>query len=219
MSKSNDGLVRVNIGLQFKDSGYIAQPFWPERNLEINISKDVHPKLGPEKKKAALNAALEKQGITEAEYARVLQRAARPFYTVTDADDGSGEIVIPQRILQSFINNASQTVPKVIPRVAAKGLTFIGVRVDEGFLRTGKTISDAKMFSRFVKLDESNQRSFQENQYITNFTAKGQLILDESIITSEDLKKLMDYAGRYLGIGASRPQGYGRFTVTVWNKE
>src|ERR1700732_5122899 len=94
-------VVRVDIGCQFADSGFIGLPFWPERNLLINIGKDVHAKLGTDKKQAALLAALDKRSISQAEYARTLVRADRPFYTVGDLDDGSGEIVIPQRIFQS----------------------------------------------------------------------------------------------------------------------
>jgi hypothetical protein len=139
-----------------------------------------------------------------------------PFYTEGDADDGSGEIIIPQRVLQSFLNNASQTVPKAIPGIAAKGLTFIGVKVDGGFLRTGKTIADAQTFGRFVKMEESNQRSWSVSKYIIDFTATGSLLVDETIIKVDDLRKLLEYAGRYIGIGSARPQGYGRFNVLVW---
>jgi hypothetical protein len=211
-------VTKVDVGLQFSESGYIGLPYWKERNLEIDIAKDVHPKLGPEKKQAALNAALEKRGLTIKDYQRILKRASRPFYTVKDDDDGSGEIVIPQRVFQSFLNHGSQTVPKVIPRIAAKGLTFIGVKVEDGYFRTGKTIKDAQTFGRFVKMEESNQRSWSESQYIIDFTATGRLIVDESIIKADELQKLVEYAGRYIGIGSARPQGYGRFTVSRWDK-
>ena len=123
-----------------------------------------------------------------------------------------------QRVLQSFLNNASQVVPKVIPRIADKGLTFVGVKVQDGYLRTGKTMADAQTFGRFVKMAESNQRSWSESQYIIDFTATGRLSVDESIIKAEDLMKLMEYGGRYIGIGSGRPQGYGRFSVARWEK-
>jgi hypothetical protein len=211
-------MTKIDVGLQFSESGYIGLPYWKERNLEIDISKDVHPKLGPEKKQAALNAALEKRGLTMKDYAVILKRANRPFYTVTDDDEGNGEIVIPQRVFQSFLNNACQVVPKVIPRIAAKGLTFVGVKVEDGYFRTGKTLKDAQTFGRFVKMAESNQRSWSESQYIIDFTATGRLTIDESIIKADDLQKLLEYAGRYVGIGSARPQGYGRFTISRWEK-
>ena len=210
--------VKVNVAFHFLESGYIGLPFWPERNTLINVSKDVNPRLGDAKKAAALNAALEKRGITPEQYERIIQRASRPFYTSTDADDGSGEIIIPQRIFQSFLNHASMKVPRVIPRIAEKGLTFIGIKVADGFFRTGKTIKDTKVFARFVKMEESNQRSFCESQYIIDFSATGILSVDESIIKSNELQRLCEYAGRYIGIGSARPQGFGRFLVNKWEK-
>ena len=206
---------KVQAALTFNGSGYIGLPYWPERNLEINIAKEVHPKLGPAKKEAALAAACEKHGITVKDYERIVELANRPFYTV----DGTrtGEIIIPQRVIQSFLNHASMAAPKVIPKIAEKGLTFIGVKIHDGFLRTGKTEKDAKKFERFVKMAESNQRSFSSDFYIDDFTARGVFEIDEEVIKVDDLRKLMEYGGRWYGIGSARPQGYGRFQVSGWD--
>jgi len=206
---------KVQAALTFNGSGYIGLPYWPERNLEINIAKEVHPKLGPAKKEAALQAACEKHGITLEQYQRTCELANRPFYTV----DGTrnGEIVIPQRVIQSFLNHASMSAPKAIPKIAEKGLTFIGVKIADGFLRTGKTEKNAKKFERFVKMAESNQRSFASDFYIDDFTARGVFQVDEEVIKVEDLRKLMEYGGRWYGIGSARPQGFGRFQVTGWD--
>jgi hypothetical protein len=202
----------ISIALTFHDPGYIGKPFWPETNTLINIQKDVHPKLGDAKKKAALLAACEKRGISEEQYEQLVEKSKQPFYM-----QGS-EIVIPERILQSFINHASMAAPRAIPRVESKGLTFIGIKVQKGHLVTGRTLEDAKVFGRFVKNQESNQRMWSEDKYITEFTATGVLQIDKEIITSENLKKLMEYGGRFYGIGTARPQGYGRFQVVRWEK-
>ena len=83
--------------------------------------------------------------------------------------------------------NRSSTTHRRIPRIANKGLTFIGVRIVEGFLWTGKTKGDAKSFDRFVKnVAESNQRMFCSQKYIENFLAQGTLKLDTTIIKSDD---------------------------------
>ncbi len=204
---------RIAIALSFTDSGYIGKPYWPETNVLINLSKDVHPKLGEAKKQAALAAACEKRGITMEKYQEILERSQNPFYTI----NGRGsEIIIPERIIQSFLNNASQEAPKAIPRIAAKGLTFIGVKIEDGFLRTGKTEKDAQLFERFVKNQESNQRMWTVDPFVINFQATGILRLDEDIIKENQLKTLMEYGGRLYGIGTARPQGFGRFSVTRW---
>ncbi|MGA2538560.1 MAG: hypothetical protein ABSF53_21310 [Terracidiphilus sp.] len=208
-------MTSVSAKLTFNDPGYIGLPYWPERDLRINISKEVHPKLGPAKKEAALAAACEKHGITRERYDEISKLADRPFYTL----DGTrnGEIVIPQRIIQSFLNNANQEAPKAIPRIASKGLTFIGIKLEGGYLRTGRYERDAKLFQRFVKMENSNQRIFSSAPYISDFAATGTFLVDEGIINVGDLRKLIEYGGRWFGIGSARPQGFGRFQVIEWN--
>jgi hypothetical protein len=207
-------MTHIEVGLRFSDSGYIGKPFWPETNTLINISKDVHPKLGDAKKQAALAAVCEKRGITIEEYKRIEAKSLYPFYTLGDIR--TAEIVIPQRVIQSFLNHASMAAPKAISHIAEKRLTFIGVKVKDGYLRTGKTEKNALLFERFVKNEESNQRMFTSDPYIIDFTAKGILLVDEEIIKEGDLKKLIEYGGRMYGIGTARPQGYGRFAVSCW---
>jgi len=212
--------MKIAVSLSFADPGYIGKPYWPQRNTLINISKDVHPKLSEAKKQAALNAACEKRGITMDDYTTLVEMAARPFYTSDETR--AGEIVIPQRIFQSFLNNASQEAPKAIPRIPSKGLTFIGVKVSDGnggkFFRTGMYEKDAKLFERFVKMEESNQRTFSSDSYIADFEASGVIDLDEEVIKSDELRKLVEYAGRWTGLGSARPQGFGRFTVSEWKE-
>src|SRR5579864_1200711 len=164
---------RVRTVLHFDK--YIGLPYWPETNTLIDIGKDVNPRLGPARKDAALKAALEAHNVGEAEYQRLIKRSQRPFYTIPDSDEGDGEIIIPEHKFQSFLNHCSMEAPRVIPRIPAKGLTFVGVRVQEGYFRTGKTKNDAKLFSRFVKMETSNQRCWSEHKYIEDFDATGTL--------------------------------------------
>jgi hypothetical protein len=205
---------RVSAALGFGDEGYIAKPFWPETNKLIDIGKDVHPKLGEAKKQAAILAACTKRGISEEEYRRLLEKSSHTFYTIDGLRDT--EVIIPQRIIQSFLNHASQVVPKAIPRIEEKGLTFIGVRIQDGYLRAGKTEKDALRFERFVKNQESNQRMFTSDLYISNFQATGTFLVNEEVISVENLFSLMEYGGRMYGIGTARPQGYGRFQIQRW---
>lgn len=215
-------ITRIRSKLSFGDPGYIGLPYWPELNKLIDIRKDVHPRLGPAKKEAALLAACDKFGITRDQYDELCERAARPFYT----HDGmrGGEIVIPQRVFQSFINNTSQSAPKVITRIDSKGLTFIGLTLDGGCLHTGMHESDSKKFERFVRMSRdssggraSNQPIWCSSDYIANFIASGTFLLDEEIIKAKDLQKLVEYGGRWFGIGSARPQGFGRFQVAEWD--
>jgi hypothetical protein len=212
--------MKISIALQFNDLGYVGKPFWPEITALIDISHDVHPKLGDAKKAAAIAAACEKRGITPEQYAAILDRSTWPFYTADETR--GGEIVIPARVFQSFLNHVSQEAPKAIPKIQAKGLTFVGIKVSDGnggkFLRTGKTEKDKLLFQRLVVLEMSNQRSLQTDAYIADFTASGILDIDEQVITADKLRALVEYGGHWYGIGSCRPQGYGRFVVTRWDE-
>lgn len=212
-------MTKIEVALAFTepDTGYIGLPYWPEKDMLINVSKDVHPKLGDTKKEAAIIASCEKRGISKEQYKHMIDLAARPFYTIDGTREG--EIIIPQRIIQSFVNHTSMAAPKSVPRITEKGLTFIALKIQDGFLRTGKSEKDAKMFGRFVKNDASNQRQWANDFYIHEFHATGTLLLDEETgeIESDKLQKLFEYGGRMYGVGSARPQGFGRFQVTRWN--
>lgn len=209
-------MVKVEVALNFNGSGYIGKPYWPELDQIIKVEREVHPKLGPAKKEAALLASCGKQGIDLARYHEIKELAGRPFYTLDGTRDG--EIVIPQRVYQSFLNHASMEAPKSIPRIQEKGLTFIGVTVDGGMFRTGKHLKDAKKFDRFVKNQESNQRQFSSDFYIDDFFARAILHVDEEVIKVNDLLKLTEYGGHWFGVGTARNQGFGRFQVTTWER-
>jgi hypothetical protein len=204
----------VSVSLAFTEGGYIAKPFWKEINSLIDIGKDVHPKLGDAKKAQAIVAACAKRGITPAQYDAMLVKSQQPFYTVDG--DRKSEIVIPARVIHSFINNVSQSAPKAIAKVESKGLTFIGIVVEHGHLMTGMHESDSHAFARFVKMEDSNQRKWSEDRFIRNFSATGVLQVDEEVITPKNLFKLMEWGGKWIGIGSARPQGFGRFTVASW---
>jgi hypothetical protein len=210
-------MTKVKMGLKFGTLGYIGKPFWPELTTLIDIGKQLHPKWGTEKRKQAIQAELDKRGLTLEQYERIQMRAARPFYTNTDADDGGGEVVIPRHILTGMLAQTLNVAPKnAVPKID-RGLLHIGFQIEDGFLRTGKTQKDALVRSYLVKMEESNQRSREEAKYISDFIAEGMLMIDESYFTQEELKAMFEYAGRYVGCGSSRNQGYGRFLLSYWD--
>jgi hypothetical protein len=105
-----------------------------------------------------------------------------------------------------------------VPQVNT-GLIHVAFQLKDGWLTTGKTKADAKLFSRFVKNEESNQRRFDESPYIFDFTATGTAFIEEDLVTSADLQRIMEFGGRYVGAGSSRDQGYGRFIVSAFRDE
>jgi hypothetical protein len=207
-------MTRIEVSLHFGEPGYIALPYWPARDMLINIMKPVHPKLGDTKKAAAVRASCEKLGVTQEQYEQILIDAVRPFHTVNGA---GSEIIIPERIFQSFLNHSSMEAPKVVPRITEKGMTFIGVKVDGACFHTGKKAPDGS-FDRFVKNQQSNQRQLTSSPYIRDFMATAVLKVDGEVIAADKLKKLVEWGGKWIGIGSARAQGYGRFSVAAWQE-
>jgi len=69
-----------------------------------------------------------------------------------------------------------------------------------------------------VKLEKSNQRSWQENWFIDNFEAQGVFQVDERMVTVEKLRSMVEWGGIFVGIGASRGQDYGRFELVKFEE-
>lgn len=205
---------RLKVVLDFKDGlGYIAQPFWPALNELIDIHKvsGYNRAKSEANRQKALNAELEKRGLTVADYEKIKANSQQAFHLAPNTN----EIIIPPRNFFSFLNNASMEAPKGVPKIGQKGLTFVALQIDPPGIQTGKFKADG-WFERFVKMEESNQRSWSRSPYIKDFEAKFAMLVDETIISVKDLKALVAWAGKYIGIGAARPQGYGRFTVGQW---
>jgi hypothetical protein len=161
--------------------------------------------------------------VSQKEYQRKIQRSKRPFYTITDSDDGSGEIIIPRHVILGMLGHCMKVCPVKEYRLDM-GLLHNALQIRDGHFLTGKTTADAQVFGRFVKMDASNQRSREDSLYIPNFTATGVLMIDEPYLQdagiakpAETLSKVLQYCGKYIGIGSSRTQGYGRFRVEYFD--
>jgi hypothetical protein len=209
----------VRIALTFGELGYAGLPYWPELATLIDISKEVHPKLKGAKRQQAIEAELIKRGLTQADYDRLVLRSQRKFYTADNSDDyGAGEIIIPRHVLAAMMVQTVKRAPKnAVPQVST-GLIHVAFQLDKGWITSGKTKADAKLYQRFVKNEESNQRRWDETPYVPNFTATGTALIEESLVSADDLFRIVEFGGRYVGIGSCRDQGYGRFIVSAWDK-
>jgi hypothetical protein len=200
--------MEIKVELKFKS--YIAHPMTRERSQVISIQKvsGVNRVRSEENRKQTLAAELEKRGMSEADYAVLQQKANAQFFTT-----GDGEVYIPGRNFQSFLCHIAHVAPKAV-RVINYQVVRTAVQCSD--LLTGKTEADAKLFGRYVRLEESNERSWQENQFIEDFVASGTISLDETMVAPKDLRSMIEYGAKYLGIGAARSQAFGRFTIQKW---
>ena len=83
---------------------------------------------------------------------------------------------------------------------------------------TGKTAADG-VWERFATVSAgtgaklSNQRGLRKSQYIANFTAEGTIEFDKEFVEPKTLKNAIEWGGKFVGIGASRKMGWGRFEL------
>lgn len=184
---------------------YIAHPYWPERELLIRIAKDsgMNRLRSDAKRQTALTQECSKHDMTLEDYAKLEVLAARQFYRVSEPD---GEIIIPRHQIAGSLVHTIKFAPKNL-RGKYNDDSFRALVQISDFL-TGKTQKDGT-YSRYVKLETSNMRSLQSNDYIERFTATGtfNVHVDDKVA---DLKRLLSYAVEETGIGACRKMGYGR---------
>lgn len=204
------------IKVSLEMSSYIAHPFWPARNTCIEIEKKsgVNRQKSEEKRLAALKAECSRQGITYEQYMAFRVQAAEQWYRNAD-----GVIYIPRHQIAGALVQTIGTAPKALRgefnRDNFRALVQIG-----DFL-TDRTKADG-VFGRFVKLDGSNQRSWQENEYIGCYLDSGGPFIASGTIAvdgdkrADTIKALLTAAVETVGIGAARKMGFGRGRIVTF---
>lgn len=197
-----------------KMRSYIAHPFWPAKNAVIEIEKKsgVNRQKSEEKRLAALKAECTRQGVTYEDYERLKVQAAEQWYRREDR-----RIYIPRHQVAGAIVQVIGESPKALRGPFTKD-NFRAL-VEVGDFET--ELSDPSgVFTRFVKLDGSNQRSLQSNEYVGVYLDNGEPFEAVGTVVVHDkkqidtVKALFGAAIERVGIGAARKMGFGRGTVT-----
>lgn len=204
----------VHVSLELKN--YIAHPFWPERNrcIEIEKKSGVNRQKSEEKRVAALKAECTRQGVTYEQYLELREKAADQWYR------RDGKIIIPRHQIAGSLVQTIASSPKALRGPFDKDNFRALVAI--GDFTTERTKADG-VFGRFVKLEGSNQRSWQENEFIgqyldagSPFTAEGTIdVIDHRQV--DTVKALLEAVVDRVGIGAARKMGFGRGKVLTWN--
>ena len=207
--------MRASVTLRMNN--YIAHPFTAERNTVIDIEKKsgVNRQKSEDKRIAALKAQCEKMGLTYEDYLRLREEAAEQWYR-----DRDGNIMIPRHQIAGGLVQTIGTAPKALRGTFSRD-NF------RALVQIGDFVTDRKradgVFSRFVKLENSNQRNFQENEFIGEyiqgdpFTAVGAIAFDDR--QEQTVKALFSSLLANVGVGASRKMGFGRGQIVKWESE
>jgi hypothetical protein len=212
----------MQFDLQFT-RGYIGHPYWVEREKVINITK----KSGTNRAKSeatrlsSLHQYLDSIEMSLEDYERLVTDADRPFYTAQAVDNLTfgefpcgdhqpDEITIPPLQIFGCLVQASKAAAAAIrvvkPEQVRNAFTVAPIY-------TGKVTPDG-VWERFAVLEESNQRSFRSNEFIKDFVGRLTLTFDPEMGDPTRVLPFLKFAGREIGLGASRKLGWGRFTVT-----
>jgi hypothetical protein len=197
-------------------NNYIAHPFWPERNACIDIEKKsgVNRQKSDEKRVAALKAECGKQGITYDRYLELRPLAARQWSRRKDE-----RIYIPRHQVAGGLVQTIGTAPKALRGMFDKDNFRALIQI--GDFETALT-EPTGIFGRFVKLDGSNQRSWQENEYLGHYLDEGEPFTATGVVSIDDPKQLHTVKSLFtetierIGIGAARKMGFGRGVVTTF---
>lgn len=198
----------MKITLNFTKPGYIASPYHVAtfKLIEIQKLSGMMRTRSEKKRRESLEAHLRMNGMTLADYDKLVGEAKEPFHK-----DGGGKIVIPSGNVMSALVNANQEAPSRLR------IGNLRAALKPSDLSTVKSKPDG-VWERFVVIKSgtmklSNQRSLRSDSYIEDFKAVGTIEHDPEKVDPKSIVDLLEYCGREIGIGASRKMGWGRFTV------
>jgi hypothetical protein len=207
---------------------YIAHPYWPEREKLINIIKEsgMARARSSANRRKALQEYLEANGLDLAHYERLEAMANEPWHL-----GPAGTIIVPKRSIDGMLTEAAdraraafRAFPSSMARTAVRASSWVTDALPE----------DACTWERFVVVTAgtgaklSNQRALRVNQYVGSVppddtltpgkpvTAVASLEIDDEMVKPDVLRNMLRWAGTWVGIGASRKMGWGRFRVLDW---
>jgi len=205
----------IKTSLEFVN--YIAHPYLPARNLCIEIEKKsgVNRQKSDEKRVAALKAECQRQGITYERYLELREEAAVQWYRRPK----DNRIYIPRHQIAGAFVQVIGTAPKSLRGIFTKDNFRALVQISDFVTDRAEPTG---VFARFVKLETSNQRSWQENEYIGRYLDNGKPFEAEGVLSLADPKQnqtakaLLAAVVENIGVGASRKMGFGRGRILAF---
>lgn len=204
--------MQLTIKVRF-EKGYIADPYWPEREELINIQKasGVNRLRGEDRRAKALSDYLAAKHMTMDDYRRLEELAESPFYT----QEATEEIIVPRHQVHGCFAQGGSQCSSSLRIARAEQIRTI---LESSDWLTGKSQQDG-VWRRFVVVKSgsgkslTNQRALRANPFIAGFDATGILTFAGDAAQLPRLRDFLVWAGREVGVGASRGMGWGRFTV------
>jgi hypothetical protein len=178
----------------------------------------VNRQKSDDKRLAALQAECDRQGVTYRRYLEMKALSKRQFY-----QRDAGLIYIPRHQVAGALVQCIGGSPKALRGNFTKDNFRALVQI--GDLETDRK-EKSGVFGRFVKLEGSNQRSWQENEYIGQYLDAGEPFSARGVLsipngddkTEQTVKSLFVATVKNIGVGAARKMGFGRGEVLEWKR-
>jgi hypothetical protein len=217
-------MIQIEINLH----SYIGHPYWNEMEQLINITKEsgMNRARSSANRRKALEEHLRRIEMSLEQYEQLEKNANRPFHL-----DEAGHIFIPKKNVDamlvatcSTIRSAGRPCPPDMVRTVLRASSW----------RTNHSGTETLKWDRFAVVSSgtgaklSNQRGFRSNAYVGNLppdpdlpvtskvTAIGTMDPNPDMVKPDVLRDALIYAGEWVGIGASRKMGWGRFELARW---
>lgn len=218
-------MIRYTVHLR----SYIAHPYWPEMDKLVNITKEsgMSRARSSANRRKALEEHLKQIGMTLSEYDDLEARANRPFHL-----DDERCVSVPKPNVEAMLVATCDTI-RAAGRPCGPDQVRTVLHLSEW--TTTARAEDAKLWERYAVVSSgtgaklSNQRGLRRNYYVgaeppigeptPKVIATGSVGLNPEMVKPDVLKHALEYAGEWVGIGASRKMGWGRFELMEWQPE
>lgn len=207
---------------------YIAHPYWPEMERLISIQKEsgMNRARSSANRRKALEEHLKVESMTLTDYEELERLANRPFHV-----DGAGNITIPKPNVEAMLVATCSTI-RAAGRPCPPDMVRTVLRASAW--TTMISTVDTPVWERYAVVSSgtgaklSNQRGLRRNHYIgadpphggpptDKVIATGTIQPNPEMVRPDVLRRAFEYAGEWVGIGASRKMGWGRFELLEWD--
>jgi hypothetical protein len=129
--------------------------------------------------------------------------------------DKEGKIYFPSRWIKGCLENAAKGVRKGRVDLRSKVIQAVSIYPPQIY---PTKLSDYEIDQQYVRLQGRNL-ILRSRPRFDEWEIKFEINFDEEIISANDIKKLLERGGRFIGIGDGRKIGYGRFKILEFKVE
>jgi len=215
-------MIQVTVHLR----SYIAHPYWPEMERLVTIQKEsgMNRARSSANRRKALEEYLKANQMTLANYEALEAAAQRPWHV-------RGEhIIIPNESVEAMLVATCDTI-RAANRPCPPEMVRTVLRASSW--ETDASPEQGKLWERYAVVTSgtgaklSNQRGLRRNWYVggepptgeptAKVIATGTLAPNPEMVKPAILRQALEWAGEWVGIGASRKMGWGRFELLDWS--